>query len=342
MKSWLSNGRSVPPRTLRSLAAGAAVLIVVALTGCSSYAFTAPPDQGSVVLPSKTTVTVTWNSSQQCLRILVDNVDKTSLFGPGSTSSSVTADLALPPGDHALTATGSIYCWYCIPNWTTNTQTRRVTVKRQPGSFVEISGDTVHRVDAPRTVGSVRLTICSACGTFGDRVATFTDTVTNAVIGSPIPFRRDTRQSGYFTYTPGGAGFSDGNVGIVLDAGFGGGGSSNPQMAFRFLSLDTGLPLQASPLTVYEVGGPSATPLVYNPRLFQSPDKTIIAVVTVSQNQQNRQIVATFIDAVGEGKVLGTIPNIPESATTLSVEVNASSDTIELAHGGNSFSIPIP
>ncbi|MCG6533785.1 MAG: IPT/TIG domain-containing protein [Syntrophales bacterium LBB04] len=176
-----------------------------------------------------------------------------------------------------------------------------LTVARVFGDFVEITNDIVgQRSTRTCSTGAVRLDVCPPnCPGYasGAYVASFKNAYPNTSIGSPITFFKDNPKVSNL----GGAGFSLCSVGIVLNAY-----ANNPNglMEFQFLDLDTGK-IFGSP-----VGQPGRgyglnlevdvknPPTTYNPRIFRSPDGTIIMVIAgAGQGVANLQ--AGFIDKFG-------------------------------------------
>jgi hypothetical protein len=204
------------------------------------------------------------------------------------------------------------------------------TVARQPGNFVEITSDIVGQTSSGRTcsTGAVRLDVCPpncAGHPVGAYVATYTRIANNTPIGQPIEFRKDNlRVAGL-----GGAGFSLCTLGIVLDGDASG---YIPQlMAFKFLDLQSGSAFQANPYGFnYVTPAGNAS---YNPRIFRSPDGTVILVVTPA-NIGPPQLTAGFIDKVS-GRVISQV-GITQVTGTISASIT-SANQISFSFGGTTF-----
>jgi len=201
------------------------------------------------------------------------------------------------------------------------------TVARQPGSFVEISNDIVGQVGTSRlcSTGTVRLDVCPPnCPghPVGAYVATFNN-VPGAVIGATIEFRRNSSSvSGL-----GGAGFSFCSVGIVLDGDAS--GYTAELMALKFLDLQSGANFLVNPypFNYYPPGSTTG----YSPRVFRSPDGTLILVVAPA-NVGPAKLTAGFIDAVS-GKLIkqesiSTATMLISATVTSNNQISLTADTM--------------
>ena len=211
-----------------------------------------------------------------------------------------------------------------------------VTVARTPGQFTEITsnieGQTSNQMCSPG--GTVKMSICAGvnCSVPTDPfTATFNRTAGGAQIGQPMGFHKNsTNVSGI-----GGAGFSLCSIGAVLDADA---TSFSPQaMGIQFLDLSTGhLFPQGGPYT-FNYGTPSGT-ASYVPRIFRSPDGTILIVVTASTIGPS-QLTAAVFDQINPGS-----PDVSCQSTNVSSSFSASitaSNQISATLAGTSCTITI-
>lgn len=204
------------------------------------------------------------------------------------------------------------------------------TVARQFGNFIEITNDIVfQRSTRTCSTGAVRVNVCTPnCPGYvtGSYVAFFKKTSNNASIGSPMTFFKDNPRVGNL----GGVGFSLCDIGIVLNANA---TVSMPQlMSFNFVNLDTGADFQAGPYGfnwVTPAGNAS-----YSPRIFRSPDGTIILVVTPA-NIGPSQLTAGFIDKVKSGQVINQI-GISQVSGTITATIT-SNDQISFTFGSTTY-----
>lgn len=204
------------------------------------------------------------------------------------------------------------------------------TVARQFGNFVEITNGIVsQRSTRICSTGAVRVDVCAPnCPGYvtGAYVAFFKKTSNNANIGSPITFFKDNPRVG----TLGGVGFSLCDIGIVLNANAT--VSMSQLMSFNFLNLDTGANFQASPYGFNWVTPSGAS---YSPRIFRSPDGTIILVITPA-NLAPSQLTAGFVDKVKSGQVIKQI-GISQISGNITATVT-SNNQISFTFGSTTYS----
>lgn len=148
----------------------------------------------------------------------------------------------------------------------------------------------------PRPTQAVRLTVCSGvnCEAPTDPyTATFNRVAGDAQIGQPMGFYKNNARVSNL----GGAGFSLCNVGAVLD---GDTSSLSPQlMGIQFLDLATGRAFAPGGYYFFSYVTPSGN-APYVPRIFRSPDGTILIVVTASSIGPT-ELTAAGLDQVNPG-----------------------------------------
>lgn len=163
------------------------------------------------------------------------------------------------------------------------------TVARQPGAFVEITTSIEGQVSNQTcSTGTAKLNICSSnCGSNYPYVATFQKAPNGPQINQPIPFHLNNSRVGGL----GGAGFSLCTVGVVLDGDATG---VSPQlMGIEFLDLVTAnhFPSGGSYFFNYDTPAGNAS---YVPRIFRSPDGTILIVASASTIGPSQLTAAVF------------------------------------------------
>jgi len=208
------------------------------------------------------------------------------------------------------------------------------TTARQAGNFVEITSDIVGQVlSRTFSAGTIKVDVCPPnCPGYvtGAHVAFLKKISNNAIIGAPITFfKNNPRVAGL-----GGVGFNLCHTGIVLD---GNATSYLPQlMAFKMINLTTGA--QSSAYSFNFVTPARNTS--YNPRIFRSPDGTIILYMTPA-NIGPAQLTAGFVDTA---KSFTVIKQIAINAIYGIINAAVTSDNkINFSFAGTSypiFSIP--
>lgn len=182
-------------------------------------------------------------------------------------------------------------------------------IARQQGDFVELSSNILaKRVDQTCSGGTAKLTVATGTGT------TFKATYqSNQKTVGPITFDSTWHYSSGSTPMSddfGGAGFSQCNVGIIIDA-------SVPQL--MFYDLDSGKAFVSSPYKI-AMAVPHLTPPFsenYHPRLFSSPDGTIILAVSATNSSTPLAfLTAAFFDKANSGKQLPLVTLTGKSGTT--------------------------
>jgi len=211
---------------------------------------------------------------------------------------------------------------------------KSLTIARQTGNFVEITSAIEGKVvNSNCSTGAVQLQVCgpNCPGSASPYVATFRK-AGGAQIGQPQPFHlNNTRVAGL-----GGAGFSLCSVGVVLDGdatGF------SPQlMGITFLDLVSGQTFPTGGEYTFNFVTPNGTASSV-PRIFQSPDGTLLIVVTVSTIGPS-QLNAAVFDAIH--------PNNPPSTSCQSQTVSSSfsasvtsANQISASLAGTACTIPI-
>lgn len=181
------------------------------------------------------------------------------------------------------------------------------SVGRQAGSFAEITNDVLQQHTSKTcSGGTVRLEVAPSGTAY---VASFRKLAGNSPIGTSITFHpdfwyRDSSGTKYGINHIGGVGFSLCSAGLVFDAGDG----ALPRLFMR--DLDRGADFQASPYTV-PIQEPRLTPPFtenYSPRLFRSPDGTLLLAVTAAPANGTGNVVAAFFDTVAGGALLKSVP----------------------------------
>jgi hypothetical protein len=190
------------------------------------------------------------------------------------------------------------------------------SVARQFGAFVEITGDVVSQRSARScSTGAVKMDLCTPnCSGYvaGNYVAQFRKAATNTAIDGAVLFHANNARVANL----GGIGYSLCNVGIALDADTS--AVSAQLMAFKFVDLDTGVNWANFPFNWGTPDGKAS----YSPRLFRSPDGTIIMALAPA-NVGNAELTAGFMDKVQSGKSLGQVPIYQVSgAVSASVTAN--------------------
>lgn len=238
------------------------------------------------------------------------------------------------------------------------TNTLKLTVAREGGSFVEITPDILGMISSGRFCanGAVRLDVTGTNVT-GTNVARYVTTGPSATTVGNISFTRDTNSIvPYFNATPtsltdlGGAGFSSGlcNLGLVLDAGkdpY----RSNALPALNLVDFNTVIRDGAyyfpfvSAVNVTSEG--VHTYIKAAPRIFRSPDGTIILVVHPSTS--GYKMAVGVIDAFkltqwaqADDAITTIDTDTTDSAASVSAELTANNEIV-LTVGGTTFTVPI-
>ena len=214
-------------------------------------------------------------------------------------------------------------------------------VRRKSGTFINVTSDVMGNVTNGRVCpdGLVRVDIS------GSYVATYRNTSTNAVIKS-IDFDRDTPSfypPGNRDYTEsvggyGGAGFASCTTGIVFDAQNTTYGCPG-MVAFKMVDLTTGSFFSASPYCfnwysgVRTTGGTNEYAFVV-PKVFHSPDGSILALVVASPNGPELRIA--FIDQANGGVLFRTVETTGGIGGTLTFTLTPS-DQITFTKGTTSY-----
>jgi hypothetical protein len=193
------------------------------------------------------------------------------------------------------------------------------TVARTPGQFTEITsaieGQTSTQLCPTQ---AVRLTVCSGvnCGapTY-PFTATFNRVAGGAQIGQPMGFHLNNARVSNL----GGAGFSLCNVGAVLDADTS--TISNQLMGIQFLDLGTGRVFPPGGYYFFNYLTPSGNASI-TPRVFRSPDGTILIVVTASSIGPS-ELTAAVLDQVNPGNPNQSCQS-PTVSNTFSATITAS------------------
>lgn len=113
---------------LQALQAFQLVVLAVALVGCA-ITIEGPANNATVTSPTR--AVVTGNASFTGLRVTVDGTDFSNRMVTTG-SSRAQGDLSLPLGLHTITASATLFCWYCPGGSTQSSDTK---------SFVVVSGN---------------------------------------------------------------------------------------------------------------------------------------------------------------------------------------------------------
>ena len=206
------------------------------------------------------------------------------------------------------------------------------TVARAPGLFVEITADIENNITSkPCSTGATKLNVCAGTNCSAPTypyTASFT-TSGNAAIGQPLGYHKN----GTGTSGIGGAGFSLCTVGVVLDADTHSNGTSAQAMGIQFLDLSSG---HLFPLSGYFFNYGAPNNASYVPRIFRSPDGTILIVATASTIGPST-LTAAVVDQAN--------PNTPANTTCTSMSANANfsasitaSNTVSISLAGTNCS----
>ena len=212
-------------------------------------------------------------------------------------------------------------------NTASNTSAFRVV--SAAGNFTEITADIENRTASTLcTTGSVKLNICSGTNCSQPTyplTASFT-TSGGAAIGQPLGFHAN----GTGTTGIGGAGFSLCTVGVVLDADTHSNGTSAQAMGIQFLDLVSKRLFPNSGEYFFNYGAGNVS---YVPRIFRSPDGTILIVATVSTTGPSK-LTAAVID---QGN-----PNAPANTNCTSTNAtNAFLASVTASNTGNKVNISL-
>jgi hypothetical protein len=211
---------------------------------------------------------------------------------------------------------------------------KTLTISRQTGNFVEITSAIEGKVaNLPCSTGAVQLNVCgpNCPGSAAPYVATFKKTG-GAQIGQSQPFHLNNTRVAQL----GGAGFSLCSIGVVLDGdatGF------SPQlMGIIFLDLGSGQTFPPGGDYTFNYGTPNGTSS-YVPRIFQSPDGTLIIVVTASTIGPS-QLTAAVFDAIHPNNPPSTSCQSQTVSTVFSASVT-SANQISASLAGTACTVPI-
>jgi hypothetical protein len=209
------------------------------------------------------------------------------------------------------------------------------TVARQPGAFVEITTSIEGQVsNRTCSTGAVQLNICSSnCGSNYPYVATFQKAPNGPQINQPIPFHLNNSRVGGL----GGAGFSLCTVGVVLDGDTSG---VSPQlMGIEFLDLVTANHFPSGGYYFFNYGTPAGN-ASYVPRIFRSPDGTILIVASASTIGPSQLTAAVFDQ---ESSASGVNTNCQSSSASNSFSASiTSTNQVSITLAGTSCSaVPI-
>ncbi len=253
--------------------------------------------------PKNTTVKITGtNFSANC-------ADNTIAFGMGS------AVATAPCSSTAINFSVPAQASFGSNNVTVTVQAVKsaaaaFTVAREPGVFTEITTDIEGKIASTQcSTGAAKLNICTGVNCSAPTfpyTASFTDSGGTA-IGHALGYH----VNGTGTSGIGGAGFSLCTVGVVLDADTHTNGTSAQAMGIQFLDLST---KQLFPLGGYFFNYGAPNNASYVPRIFRSPDGTILIVATASTIGPST-LTAAVIDQVN--------PNTPANTTCTSTSANA-------------------
>ncbi|GEM_PF-4393336 len=215
-----------------------------------------------------------------------------------------------------------------------SSNSKQLEVARQTGNFVEISSAIEGNVSNVNcSTGAVQLNVCgpNCPGSATPFLATYKK-AGGPQIGQQIPFHlNNTRVAGL-----GGAGFNFCSTGVVLDGdatGF------SPQlMGIVFLDLGSGHTFPPGGEYTFNFVTPNGASS-YTPRIFQSPDGTLIIVVTASSIGPT-QLTAAVFDSLNPNNPPSTSCQSAAVSSTFSASVT-SSNTISASLAGTTCTVPI-
>jgi VCBS repeat-containing protein len=271
--------------------------------------------------PKNTTVKITGtNFSANC-------ADNTITFGTGSAvatgpCSSTVINFTVP----AQASFGSNNVTVTVQN--VKSAAAAFTVAREPGVFVEITSDIENHIASTQcSTGAAKLNICTGVNCSAPTfpfTASFTNS-TGTAIGQPMGFHLN----GTGTSGIGGAGFSLCTVGVVLDADTHTNGTSAQAMGIQFLDLST---KQLFPLGGYFFNYGAPNNASYVPRIFRSPDGTILIVATASTIGPST-LTAAVIDQANPSTPANTTCTATSATPAFSASITAS-NTVSISLSG--------
>lgn len=202
------------------------------------------------------------------------------------------------------------------------------SVGRQAGSFTEITRDMLYKHTSHVCAGgsgtkNVEVSTVGTSQPSGTAYnASYRKVPANSLVGNTsIPFQSDFSYLDTFPRTStryiisgiGGAGFSLCSVGLVFDGGNGG----SARLFLR--DLETGANFHGSPYSVAIRVPRLMAPYSqnYQPRIFRSPDGTIILVVTAAAESSTGHLIATFYDTVTRAELSNAPVSKPANSATI-------------------------
>jgi hypothetical protein len=207
------------------------------------------------------------------------------------------------------------------------------TVARVPGVFTEITMDIEGKTASTQCApGAAKLNICAGVNCSAPTYP-FTASFTNSggtAIGQPLGFH----QNGTGTSGIGGAGFSLCTVGVVLDADTHTNGTSAQAMGIQFLDLSTGHLFPLSGQYFFNYGAPNNAS--YVPRIFRSPDGTILIVATASTIGPSTS-TAAVVDQANPNTPANTTCTSTNATAAFSASITAS-NTVSISLAGTACS----
>jgi hypothetical protein len=211
-------------------------------------------------------------------------------------------------------------------------------IARQTGNFVEITNSIKGNLAGGTcSTGAVQLTICGpGCPSYlGTDIATFQRTG-GAQIGQPLYFNlSNSRVSGIA-----GAGFNSVcSIGAVFQGDVYPASSTSPLLGITLLDLAGGHTFPPSGMYMFHYDTPSAT-ASYAPRIFQSPDGTLLIVVTASFLGSGELTAAVF-DVMHPTNNPSTSCQSQQVNSTFSATVTSANQIIASLAGTACSTIPI-
>ena len=103
------------------------LVVIAAVTACSSFDVMQPQDQTIITSPSSTKVAIEGNPRLSGVQVRVDGTDVSNQINAVSAARSE-GDLTIPLGPHTVDVQADVPCWYCGGGWFHHTAQRKICV----------------------------------------------------------------------------------------------------------------------------------------------------------------------------------------------------------------------